>query len=113
MIKSISMFSEVEDLEEFEEFYVKNVCKAHLSLPGVLSVKISSVHQTTEASQKYNGVQVMIETYYESPEIMHQILQSDDAQKIFEMVSNLPSGNMSSFFSNEITLYPPNSQLKI
>lgn len=110
MIKSISVFSDIEDIQVFEDFFVKKICSILLPIPGVLHINVSSIFPTTEAEQKYNGIQLIIETYWESQEIMHQILQSPDGQKLLELVSDLPSGNLSSFFGKEITLYPPTKQ---
>lgn len=109
MIKTISFVTNLEGIEKFEEYFCNEVCPRILKTPGIIGIKVTSLLQmSVKVSQYVKDVQLMIETYYESMEALNETISSTEGQKLFELVSNIPTGEVSIFVGKEKMFTPSN-----
>lgn len=92
-------------MKTFEVYFMKEVVARLLQFEQVIDCTIIKIMQTTsEAPQAINGVQVLVETKFETMEDLTAVIQAEEGMEMMEAVANVPSGFCSSFISKEIVL---------
>lgn len=78
-----------------------------LQAPGVSHVNITSVMPMSQENvEEYAGMQVIIETHYESYDYLRDTINSELGQKIIVAASQIPSGKISLFMGKEKKVFP-------
>lgn len=111
MIKSIAVYKGITDMEEFIKHLHENICSRFLQFPGVIGMNITKVQEMdSKVPQDFQGMQIIIETYFESPQVVDNVFHTKQGAEILQQIHNVPSGSMSVFFGEEYKLFPPKKQ---
>lgn len=103
MIKLIGIFRKIEDMEAFKEQFFRDWLPKMLQVSGVIGVKISTMlPMSSNLAQDVEGIQLVIESCFESKEAIDRIVYSGVAQSLLETVSQLP-GELSVYIGQEKT----------
>lgn len=106
MVKVINIFRKIENLDSFEEHFFSDLLPAILNSPGILGIKVTSIKpMSQELSQDVEGIQLIIENYYESQEAIDKTVHSEIGQQLMEYASKLP-GELSVFVGQEKIFSP-------
>lgn len=102
MVKTVGIYKNIKDPESFEQYYIKNVLPRLLQFPGVIRMKITSLKSITDQQPEgLEKVQLIIETYYQSQEVIEDLLTTPEGQEIIRLITNNPNGELGSFFGRE------------
>jgi hypothetical protein len=80
MIKTTSIFRNIEDPDSFQTFY-ENIFPEIHQIPGIVETNITRIDE-----QNVAGIQLIIDTFYESEAAMQNVLVSSDAQILMNQV---------------------------
>jgi heme-degrading monooxygenase HmoA len=89
MIKTTSIFRNINDLDSFQTFYENLFPKIH-QLPGIVETNITRVDE-----QNVAGIQLIIDTFYESEAAMQNVFVSSEAQALMNQVAQ---SNIAEFY---------------
>ncbi|MXQ52165.1 hypothetical protein [Shimazuella alba] len=89
MIKTTSIFRNINDLDSFQTFYENIFPKIH-QLPGIVETNITRVDE-----QNVAGIQLIIDTFYESEAAMQNVLVSSEAQALMNQIAQ---SNIAEFY---------------
>jgi hypothetical protein len=107
MIKVVTLFKDVKDVESFEITYREKILHSVLKTPGVKHVNITSLFQMSlDVSQEVGGFQFIVEAHLETLDVL-QFLSPENI-KIQEMIKELLGGEMSIFIGREKKYFAPN-----
>lgn len=102
MIKTVGIYRNIQDPKAFEEYYITNVMPRLLRFPGVIRMKITSLQSVTQTQPKgMEGIQLIIETYYQSQDVLEELINTAEGQEIIRLITNNPVGELASFFGKE------------
>lgn len=102
MVKTVGIYKNIKDINSFERYYIDKVMPKLLQFPGVIRMRITSLkNATNEQPEGLDNVQLIIETYYQSQDVLEELLQSPDGQEIIQLITNNPTGDVGSFFGKE------------
>jgi hypothetical protein len=103
MVKSITIFRSVGDVQALLKFYVEVALPTIHALPGVICTDITSVVSPVSAdvAQDLDGIQVIMETHFESVEAMNKLLFSADTQKLMQMAGEVTPCELTILLGNE------------
>lgn len=106
MIKTVSIYTDIEDVEKFQKTYMEEIMPKVLELPGVIKMNVTSLimQNPEDQPEKLRGVQFIIETYYESLEVVHEIAYSSTGQELLQLLSDKFKGHMGGFFGKEYSI---------
>jgi uncharacterized protein (TIGR02118 family) len=110
MIKIQGLYKNVWDLDEFEKYYTTVLVPKILSIPGIIKMNYTSLyHSSDKQPEGLNDIHVMTETYFESVEVMREILSSEEAIEITKMITALSEENaqIASYIAQEKVVYAP------
>jgi uncharacterized protein (TIGR02118 family) len=110
MIKIQGLYKNVWDLDEFEKYYTTVLVPKILSIPGIIKMNYTSLyHSSDKQPEGLNDIHVMTETYFESVELMREILSSEEAIEITKMITALSEENaqIASYIAQEKVVYAP------
>lgn len=76
LIKTVSIYRNVDNPELFEKFYIKVVFPRLHKIPGVLYTDVTKVVLVSEekVSENFKGTELILETYFESYQVLESIL---------------------------------------
>lgn len=102
MVKTVGIYKDIKDPEKFEKYYIQNVMPRLLQFPGVIRMKITSLRSAvSEQPKEFEGIHLIIETYYQSQEVLEKLMNSPEGQEIIRLITNNPNGKLGSFFGKE------------
>ncbi len=102
MVKSITIYKNVGDLAAFQKFYLEGIFPLAHKIPGVIGTNVTSVMQVgDDISPEYEGLQFIIETYFESEEAMSAIVSSPEGQELMQYVAKNSPGELNFFMGRE------------
>jgi hypothetical protein len=102
MIKTITIFKKVQDLDALLNFYIQVIFPAIHKLPGVICTDITSVHEVSpDISQELKGIQVIMETHFESEEAMQALVFSKEGYELMAQAGEITPCQISFFVGNE------------
>ncbi|WP_028778678.1 EthD family reductase [Shimazuella kribbensis] len=110
MIKIQGLYKNVWDLDEFEKYYTKVLVPKILSIPGIIKMHYTNLyHSSDKQPEGLNDIHVMTETYFESVEVMRDILSSEEGIAITKMITALSEENaqIASYIAQEKVIYAP------
>jgi hypothetical protein len=108
MIKTIGLFKNIDNLDEFEQYYVNIVLPKVLKIPGVIKMDITSLlHSNDEQPEGLDDICLIVETYFESLEVFQEILESGENLDLTEEVISFSNGQskFGIFMGKEKTFY--------
>lgn len=108
MFKTVGIYKDLEDPEEFQKYYMNEIMPRMLTLPGVVKMKITSLKNTNPNEQppELRGIQLIIETYYESPHFIKNNAMTPKGKKLIQLFSHNYRENMGAFIASEFTVTP-------
>ncbi|WP_028776466.1 hypothetical protein [Shimazuella kribbensis] len=78
MIKTLTIFKNIEDLNALLKFYTEEVYPAIHKIPGIICTDLTSIsHISPDISKELNGIELIMETHFESEEAMQRLVFSD------------------------------------
>lgn len=87
MNKTITMFKNIKDLNSFLNFYLNEILPILHTLPGILySDMIKTEQISPEVPEQITGIQVIIETYFESKEALVHMLESEIGMLVMKKI---------------------------
>ncbi|WP_028777134.1 hypothetical protein [Shimazuella kribbensis] len=102
MIKTISIFKNIDDPERFKEFYLNVVFPRVHELPGVLYTDVTSVVVLSDKlSEGLEGTQLIIETHFESQEAIFDIFASPEGHELMKLMEENSPGEMNMFLGKQ------------
>lgn len=111
MIKSVGIYKNIKNLEEFEPFFIKNIIPLALKMPGVIKMNFTVLHESTdEQPEGLNDIDVICETYFESIDAFAKIISAKENMDLIEdLISKFSSGKkeIGVFLAKEKTFYAP------
>jgi hypothetical protein len=83
MFKTVTIFKNIKDMVAFQKHYVENLFPGLNNVPGITHTDVISLFQSSPVvSEELKGIQLLIETHFESEEIMNSYLVSQEAQDL-------------------------------
>lgn len=110
MIKTITVFKNIGNVVALQKFFVEEVFPHIHSLPGVICTDITSVHHVSQdISGELVGLQLIMETHFESEEAMQRLVFSEQGNSLMARSREVTPCEISFFlgqekrFSSELT----------
>lgn len=106
MVKTYNIIRKVEDSTEFEEFFLGKV------LPLIFKTKSRQVKVTKvvplmkKQDEMLEGIQYIIESYYDSLEVVDETVHSEEGLEVMKASSQMP-GELSVFIAQEKFIQSP------
>lgn len=102
MFKVVALYQNIQDQTKFKEYYETEVLPAFFQVEGVIRIKLTSLLPGVQPfPEEMKGIQLMIETYFESREVVGKFLNSAKGAKFLSKIINYDSGEVGLFISNE------------
>ncbi|MFD1407792.1 EthD family reductase [Kroppenstedtia eburnea] len=103
MYKTVGIYGKMENLQEFERFYISEFMPRMLKLPGVIEMKISKLVPTQLPDQdpEFQEIQLMVETYYESAETIRQLMGTEEGRQLGSLLSVKCQGKIGAYVAQE------------
>ena len=102
MIKSIAIYRNIVDFNAFLRHLYSQILPKFLDFPGVKGTNVTRLYEmNTQVKQDIQGVQIYIEVWYDSMEVIDQIFNTPEGHKILDSIYNVPSGDLSVFIGEE------------
>jgi|GEM_PF-5973882 len=91
MIKTITMFRDVEDFNKLLHYYINEIFPILHSVPGVLYSDIIKVDEMSpDCPEDLQRIQVIMETYFESQEALSNMLESAAGMAVMKKIEQTP-----------------------
>lgn len=103
MYKTIAIYSNIRNLDEFEFFYTNEVISRVVELPEVKYIRVTTLIPANQLAQA-DEVSLLVETYYHSAEALQKVLDSEEGKEITQFFIYIQESGMASiesFFGNE------------
>ncbi|WP_124728368.1 EthD family reductase [Staphylospora marina] len=98
MYKTIGLYKQMENPEEFIDFYEQVITPRLLCLPGVVKVEMTRLMASPfRESQDESAYFLMVETSFESPEALQQVLQSPEGMETVRLLVERAGESMTAF----------------
>jgi hypothetical protein len=103
LIKSVTVFRKIDDIEAFERFYTKVVFPRLHKMPGVLYTDVTRIAVLSEEkmSPDLKGIEFIVETYFESYESMQLIFSTPEGLEMMQIIEDYSPGEFSVFIGNK------------
>ncbi|WP_188432467.1 EthD family reductase [Kroppenstedtia guangzhouensis] len=103
MYKTVGIYRKMEDVQEFERFYISEFMPRMLKLPGVLEMKISKLVPTQLPNQDpgLQDIQLVVETYYESAETIRQLMATEEGRQLGSLLAAKGQGKIGAYVAQE------------
>jgi hypothetical protein len=102
MIKSITVFKNIEDVNALLKHYVEVIFPIMHKIPGVIGTVVTSVTQVTpDVAQDLDGVQLIMETHFESEEAMNALVFSTEGHDLMKIAGISTPCELSFFTGKE------------
>jgi hypothetical protein len=82
MIKTTTFYRNIEDPDSFQAFYDSIFPEIH-QFPGIIETKITRIYDENE-----DGIQLILDTLFESEAAMHRVLATPKAAELMNKVNN-------------------------
>lgn len=106
MFKTVGIYKNIKNPEQFEQYYVKEVMPKMLCLPGVIKMELTSLfHASTQQTEGIGEAQLIIETYFESAETIKRLSVSPEGLELAKIITNNTAGELASFIGRGKTFY--------
>ncbi|MBA4493323.1 hypothetical protein ACFO25_06360 [Paenactinomyces guangxiensis] len=101
--KTIGICKKTDQTDEFEKFYISEFMPQMMKMPGVVKMEINKLLPTQLANQAedLHDIDFVIETYYESPETMKQIMATEEGKALGDSLISRVQGNMGIYVAKE------------
>ncbi len=100
LVKTFNIIRKVDDPNSFEAYFIENILPLIFKTAS-LQVKITKVIPLSRTKgQTIEGIQFIIESYYDSLEVIDQTVHSKAGQKLMEKSATMP-GELSVFIGQE------------
>lgn len=87
MHKTITMFRKVKDLNELINFYLQEIFPLLHQLPGILYSDVIPIQpMSPDFPEDLEGIQVMMETYFESQEALVNMVESEEGLAVLQKI---------------------------
>lgn len=94
MIRLVSIFRNIEDMESVLRFYVEKIFPILHKYPGVIGTDVHSVSEVSQdIIQELENVQIIFETYFESYEDFTNMLLSPTGEEIMKQMEQTDIGD--------------------
>lgn len=94
MIRLVSIFRNIEDMESVLRFYVEKIFPILHKSPGVIGTDVHSVSEVSQdIIQELENVQIIFETYFESYEDFTNLLLSPTGEEIMKQMEQNDIGD--------------------
>lgn len=91
MVKTITMFRKVKDFDALLNYYINDIFSILHTVPGVLYSDIIKVQEMSpDCPEDLEGIQVIMETYFESQEALSKMLESAAGMAIMQKIEATP-----------------------
>lgn len=103
LIKTVSIFKNVDDVELFEQFYKKVIFPRLHKIPGVLYTEVTKIVSLSDekVSESLKGIEFIIETYFESYHVLESIFLTPEGHELMQIIEDHSPGEMSAFVGNK------------
>ncbi|MCH5585281.1 hypothetical protein MK805_09900 [Shimazuella sp. AN120528] len=110
MIKTITMFKKIENVDALLKFYIETIFPTIHQIPGVLCTDITKVYDVSpDIDQDVKGLDIIMETHFESEEVMNGLVFSKEGYELMSKATQVSGCEISFFvgkekrFSGELT----------
>lgn len=102
LIKSVSIFRNIDDIESFERFYKKVIFPRLHKMPGVIYTDVTQIAVLSEekVAADLKGIEFIVETYFESYEAMQLIFSTPEGLEMMQIIEDYSPGELSVFVGN-------------
>lgn len=103
MIKSVSIFKNVDNVELFEQFYKKVIFPRLHKMPGVLYSDVTRIVTLSDdkVAEGLKGVEFILETYFESYQVLESIFTTPEGLELMQIIEDHSPGELSVFVGNK------------
>lgn len=102
MIKSITIFKNIENPIALLDFYVHQIFPVIHKIPGVLCTDVTRVNRVSpDISQDLDGIEIIMETHFESEEAMQRLIFSPEGMELMQKAGQITSCEVSFFNGHE------------
>lgn len=103
MFKTVGIYKKMDNIREFEEFYISEFMPRMLQLPGVLEMKINKVMPTQLPNQDpgLQEIELIVETYYKSPETIKHLMATKEGKELADLLISKGQGKFGAFVAQE------------
>jgi hypothetical protein len=102
MIKTITIFKKVGNVDALLQFYIEVIFPKIHEIPGVVCTDITSVYESSpDVAQDLVGVQVIMETHFESVETMNALVFSNEGYELMAKATEITPCEISFFVGKE------------
>jgi hypothetical protein len=102
MIKSVTIFKNIGDLNALLRFYAEEIFPTIHELPGVICTDITSISQVSpDIAQDLDGIEVIMETHFESKEAMDKLIFSSTGSDLMIRATQVTPCEVSFFIGRE------------
>jgi hypothetical protein len=113
MYKTITIFRNIEDVEEFQKLYMKEILPRTIELPDLVHIDITSVETVNPAmAGPYDGMQYVVESYWETKEQLHHVLGSPEVAEQMNTALQKTPGELFFFTGSTIRMYADKNKNK-
>jgi hypothetical protein len=102
MIKTVTIFKKVGNVDALLQFYIEVIFPKIHEIPGVVCTDITSVYEASpDVAQDLVGVQVIMETHFESVETMNALVFSNEGYELMAKANEITPCEISFFVGKE------------
>lgn len=103
MIKSVSIFKNVDNVELFEQFYKKVIFPRLHKMQGVLYSDVTRIVTLSDdkVAEGLKGVEFILETYFESYQVLESIFTTPEGLELMQIIEDHSPGELSVFVGNK------------
>ncbi|MCH5585099.1 hypothetical protein MK805_08960 [Shimazuella sp. AN120528] len=112
MYKTIAIFKNIEDLGTFHSQYLELLLPRINNLPGSICTDITTV-STLMTGDELGELQYMVETHFESLEIMNEVLSSPKISQFLTRWLEETPADISYFTGNTVRIYSDAAKQKL
>jgi heme-degrading monooxygenase HmoA len=95
MIKTTTFYRNIEDPDSFQAFYDSIFPEIH-QLPGIIETKVTRIYDENE-----DGIQLILDTLFESEAAMQRVLATPKASELMKMVNDSSVADFYWFIAQE------------
>lgn len=90
MIKTITMFRRVENIEELLNYYIREIFPLLHTIPGVIYSDIIKLESMSpDFPEEIGGIEVVMETYFESQQALTNMLESSEGMEVMKKIESV------------------------
>jgi hypothetical protein len=92
MIKSLIFYKNLEDPNDFREFYSTKILPKAKEISNIVGIKVTNVFQqvSKNVTIRIDGIQFIVELYFESEEKMTGLLKNSEGKELMKVIEESP-----------------------